>query len=174
MFPELAELNPDAARITALPIGYYHVPVRIRMNYYQRSRLRFHCTGCGECCSGGPDYYVFVSARESERIRCHLELTPGWFNRRYVRRTPAGEQVINNQGGGRCVFLGKDNRCRIYAVRPLQCRTYPFWPEVVKSRASWRQEARRCEGMDQGRVIPLTRIRAMLAMHRRASNVDDD
>ena len=81
--------------------------------------------------------------------------------------------MINNQGGGPCVFLTQDNRCRIYAVRPLQCRTYPFWPEVVESRAVWRGEARRCEGIDQGQVIPVARIRALLAMQRRAAADDE-
>ena len=33
-----------------------------------------------------------------------------------------------------CVFLKEDpergrKTCSIYPVRPLQCRTWPFWPE---------------------------------------------
>ena len=27
----------------------------------------------------------------------------------------------------RCIFLDNDNQCSIYPVRPLQCRTFPFW-----------------------------------------------
>ena len=138
------------------------------MEYFERTPLRFRCTGCGQCCSGDPDYFVFLNDRESETIRRHLGVTLRWFKRRYLRRTPQGELVINNQGGGRCVFLDKDQRCRIYGVRPLQCRTYPFWPEVVNSRAMWRAEARRCEGIDHGQVIPVTRIRRLLARHKRA------
>ena len=144
------------------------------MSYHEETPLRFHCTGCGVCCSGDPDYYVFLSARESESIRRHLGLTLRWFKRRYLRRTPQGELVINNQGGGRCVFLDKDNRCAIYAVRPLQCRTYPFWPEVVRTRAMWRSEAGRCEGIDHGQVIPVARIRALLDMHRQAEADDEE
>jgi hypothetical protein len=37
----------------------------------------------------------------------------------------------------------------------------------------WRGEARRCEGIDHGQVIPVTRIRALLAMHRRAEADDE-
>jgi len=138
------------------------------MDYFERTPLRFHCTGCGQCCSGDPDYYVFLTERESEAICRHLGVTLRWFKRRYLRRTPQDELVINNQGGGRCVFLDKDQRCRIYGVRPLQCRTYPFWPEVVNSRAMWRAEAGRCEGIDHGLVVPVTRIRSLLARHKRA------
>jgi Fe-S-cluster containining protein len=63
---------------------------------------------------------------------------------------------------GRCVFLDEQMRCRIYKVRPLQCRTYPFWPELMNPRA-WRAEAHRCEGIDRGAVVSLARIRAELA-----------
>jgi Fe-S-cluster containining protein len=143
------------------------------MSYFEETALRFHCTGCGKCCSGDPDYYVFLTPREAEEIRRHLGLTPRWFKRRYLRRTSQGELVINNQGGGRCVFLEKDNRCGVYAVRPVQCRTYPFWPEVVGSRAQWRREARRCEGMDNGRAVPVKRIRALLALHEKAEPEED-
>ena len=140
------------------------------MSYHQDKPLRFHCTGCGQCCTGGPDYFVFLTERESERIRRRLGVTRAWFKRRYLRRGPQGELVINNQGGGPCVFLDKENRCRVYAERPLQCRTYPFWPEVLKSPSKWRGEARRCEGIDQGNVVPLSRIRALLAQHEREAD----
>ena len=41
--------------------------------------------------------------------------------------------------------------CSIYAVRPLQCRTWPFWPENVSDRESWDRAARKCHGMNHGR-----------------------
>jgi Fe-S-cluster containining protein len=137
------------------------------MAFYEQNVLRFHCTGCGKCCSGDPDYYVFLDDREAEKIRRSLGLTALWFKRRYLRRTSEDELVINNDGGGRCVFLNADNTCRIYAERPLQCRTYPFWPETVRSRAAWRREALRCEGIDHGGIVPLARIRAALARHKK-------
>ncbi len=141
------------------------------MAFYEKETLRFRCTGCGECCGGGPDYHVFMDEREAEAIRRHLDVTVPWFRRRYLRRTPEGELVLNNGGGGRCVFLSPDNRCRIYAVRPLQCRTYPYWPETLSSRAAWRREARRCEGIGQGEVIPLARVRASLLKHKKGGPV---
>ena len=64
---------------------------------------------------------------------------------------------------GRCIFLGKDNGCKVYEARPVQCRTYPFWPEVVNSRTSWTREAKRCEGIERGKRVPLSRIRKALA-----------
>lgn len=138
------------------------------MAFYEQTPVRFRCTGCGQCCTGGPDYFVFIGAGEAEAIRRYLGLTTQWFKRRYLRRAPEGELVINNGGGGRCVFLNADNACRIYAVRPLQCRTYPFWPETVQSRGTWRREALRCEGIGHGRVVPVAQIRALLSKHKKA------
>jgi uncharacterized protein len=138
------------------------------MTFYENNPLRFHCTGCGRCCSGDADYHVYLEEPEAETIRRALGLTAPWFKRRYLRRTLEGDRVLNNDGGGRCVFLNVDNACRIYSVRPLQCRTYPFWPETVRSRTAWHREAARCEGINHGGVVPLSRIRGALAEYKKS------
>jgi Fe-S-cluster containining protein len=99
-----------------------------------------------------------------------LGLSAAWFKRRYLRSAAHGELVINNGGGGRCVFLKPDNTCRIYAVRPWQCRSYPFWPETTRSRRAWRHEAARCEGIGRGATVPLARIRSLLAGRKKADS----
>lgn len=114
--------------------------------------LRFQCTGCGRCCFGGEDHYVRASVSEAERIRHHLGVSSDWFRRRYVQRLDDGDLGIRMRDG-RCIFLGDDLRCTLYALRPVQCRTYPFWPELVGSRRAWRAEARRCEGIDRGEPV---------------------
>ena len=140
--------------------------------------LRFECTGCGQCCTGGGSYVVEVSRAEQRRIQRHLAISWSWFRRRYVFRfddeteslvmvapgIPASRdtRASMRSAAGRCVFLDEQMRCRIYKVRPLQCRTYPFWPELMNAKA-WRAEARRCEGIDRGAVVSLARIRAELA-----------
>lgn len=131
--------------------------------FYETRALRFECTGCGRCCIGGGDYHVFLSDAEAETIRRHLGLTRHWFRRRYLRRLPDGDQVAAMRADERCVFLGKDSRCRVYSARPAQCRSYPFWPEVINSKTAWQREARRCEGIDRGAVMPLSHIRKALA-----------
>ena len=49
-----------------------------------------------------------------------------------------------------CVFL-RGNRCSVYAARPTQCRTFPFWRSLV-SGGEWTPEAQElCEGVGRGR-----------------------
>lgn len=125
---------------------------------------RFECTGCGNCCTGNPKHYWVETTRaELKRIAQHLGITLAWLRRRYVMREDGAEGL--SMRGGRCVFL-EGNRCRIYAVRPTQCRTYPLWPELLTSRTAWQSEARRCEGIGRGAVIPVEKITKALRAKR--------
>lgn len=126
--------------------------------YYTRHALRFSCTQCGQCCATAGDYYVYLTDEESERIRTHLQLSRNWFRRRYLQRLEEGEQVLASGPDERCIFLDAKGKCRVYAVRPVQCRTYPFWPELVGSAVAWNGEARRCEGINRGRVVARSTI----------------
>ncbi|MEJ2646279.1 MAG: YkgJ family cysteine cluster protein [Gammaproteobacteria bacterium] len=138
--------------------------------FYEHAPLHFECTQCGQCCVGGPDHHVFLRPAEAERIREYLGLSRSWFRRRYLRRLPDGDLVAAAGPRGSCVFLGADGRCRVYGARPVQCRTYPFWPEVVRSRSSWEAEGRRCEGIGRGAAVPLERVRAQLRRQRAAES----
>jgi Fe-S-cluster containining protein len=130
--------------------------------FFEQQALRFECTRCGRCCIAGDDYHVYLGTDEMARIRDYLGLSTGWFRRRYLQRTDAGDLIAASQDDGRCVFLGEDDRCRVYPVRPVQCRTYPFWPEVVHSSTAWQRESRRCVGIGRGLLVPVAVIRARL------------
>jgi Fe-S-cluster containining protein len=136
------------------------------MHFYRRARLRFHCTGCGACCTGGVDHVVETSATERSAIRAHLGISEAWFRRRYLEHLDETTFGIRLEADGRCPFLGRDNRCRIYPVRPRQCRTYPWWPELVEHEHDWQREAKRCEGMNQGAIVPLSVIERGLRRER--------
>jgi Fe-S-cluster containining protein len=107
----------------------------------------------------GDGYYVFLSAAEAEAIRLYMQLSRRWFRRRYLERLEEGELVTASGPDGRCVFLDSEGQCRIYPVRPLQCQSYPFWPELVCSKTAWQREAHRCEGINRGKVVASGRIR---------------
>ena len=133
-----------------------------RAPFFEQAPLCFDCTRCGDCCIAPEGYHVFLCGDETEAIRGYLGLSAGWFRRRYLVRLADGELVAAAEADGRCVFLQPDGSCRVYPVRPLQCRTYPFWPEVLASRRSWLREGHRCEGINRGREVSPGRIRRNL------------
>lgn len=119
---------------------------------WYREGLRFSCTRCGHCCGGAPGH-VWVSDQEGERLAHHLGLSLAAFRERYTEPV-AGRGRSLREGGAeedyRCVFFEPGSGCGVYALRPTQCRTWPFWRSVVKSPASWREHGRGCPGMDSG------------------------
>lgn len=139
----------------------------MKTNKWSLSSLRFECTGCGKCCSGRGDYYVGVSRAEQRRIQRFLGISWRWFRARYITAYVDETEGLRWEGD-RCVFLDKNSRCRVYPVRPSQCRTYPFWPEVVASVSSWQAEAKGCEGIGRGAVIPLEIVRQRLRRQAKA------
>jgi Fe-S-cluster containining protein len=59
-----------------------------------------------------------------------------------------------------CLMLNqKINRCRIYSVRPNQCSSYPFWPDLLRNQVSWAREATLCPGIDNGPLWTCGEIR---------------
>ena len=144
--------------------------IAYRQPLYRRRPLRFSCTGCGGCCTGNKDYHVYLNDVEAEKIRVFLGVGRSWFKRRYLSRDEAGDLVLQAHEDGACIMLDKDGRCQVYAARPVQCSTYPFWPEVVKTTTAWRRERQRCEGIDQGEIIPVDQIEKALQLCREADS----
>ncbi len=118
--------------------------------------LRFACQpGCTECCR----QHGFVNLTEPDlaRIAEYLGMAPGEFERKYVYRT-RNRLRLRVPRASQCHFL-TDSGCSIHAVKPTQCRLFPFWPELVESRREWRKAARYCPGMDKGPLVPIETAR---------------
>jgi len=69
----------------------------------------------------------------------------------YSRRQ--GWHLLKHDPGTRdCIFL-QGNKCTVYGARPLQCSTYPWWPELMPDIA-WESEGRlACEGINQAEAL---------------------
>jgi len=77
------------------------------------------CLSCGNCCkTTGP----FFSDKDVDRISKFLKIKPTKFEEQYLRTDEDGDLVLKEVP---CVFLGHDNYCSIYEVRPKACREYP-------------------------------------------------
>lgn len=84
----------------------------------------FKCTGCGECCRWTGS--VLLKETDITTISAHLELSERAFIARHTRLAPNRIQLaLLDHEDGSCAFL-KGDRCRIYEVRPEQCRSFPF------------------------------------------------
>ena len=104
--------------------------------------LRFECTGCGGCCTARGEYaHVYLNPDELEDLADALELSVREFRRRYTFEDEYGYTQLRFPDST-CVFLERDtNRCTVYGARPTQCRTFPFWRDLVQD-GKWTAEAR--------------------------------
>ena len=129
--------------------------------------LRFKCTLCGNCCSG-PEGYVLYTDDEGHALAARLGITFEQFVRDYTKETIVGRSLKEKPGPGGldCIFLDRDSIpgkavCGVYEDRPSQCRTWPFWRTIVRSRHHWDAASRGCPGINEGALIPPERIRIL-------------
>jgi len=127
--------------------------------YFFDEGLRFECTGCGKCCTGDSGT-IFVNERESEAIAALLGMTKEKFLGDFAYPMKGGHSIREKQNGD-CVFLN-GKLCGIYDVRPTQCRTFPFWPETLRSEARWKKTCKDCEGIGQGKLYSKDEIMEIL------------
>lgn len=118
--------------------------------------LHFECTGCGQCCTGSPGY-IWVNEQEIESIATFLNLSIQEFSHLYLRRVKGRFSLLELPKTYDCIFL-KDKKCQIYPVRPTQCRTFPWWPQNLKSKEEWEKVSRSCEGISPDAPLISARI----------------
>lgn len=126
--------------------------------------LRFGCTACGKCCLNHGEGYEFVWSNRDERtaLARHFGLSLAEFEERYCERPNGLRRLTFKSRGDACTFL-QDGQCSVYALRPAQCRTFPFWPELVEDEDTWQRDvASFCPGVGQGPVHTLEEIRAQM------------
>jgi Fe-S-cluster containining protein len=119
--------------------------------------LRFTCTGCGDCCTGGPGF-VWVNQEEIEALAARLGMTPAAFEAKFVRRIGV-RRSLKERKNYDCVFLDAATRqCTVYEDRPRQCRTWPFWNSTVKAPETWERTCAVCPGCGHGKLYTLEDI----------------
>lgn len=149
---------------------------------WYKKGVRFSCTQCGRCCTG-PEGFVWVNNNEIKKIAQYLNISIEELKEKHTHLVEREENPKSsslkkhkkkrslteipsekNPGDFDCTFLAEDGACSIYPHRPKQCRTYPFWPEILKSRRSWEDEARYCEGInhEEAKVVAFASIQENL------------
>ena len=138
---------------------------------WYKDGLSFQCTQCGNCCTGGPGY-VWISDDEVRMLAQHLKLSIEDTVRTHCRLIDGRVSLKERKtpkGLYDCVFLidytaddGQTRKgCAIYPVRPLQCRTWPFWDGNLQTEGAWKRVHRTCPGLDKGRHYSLQQIIAL-------------
>ncbi len=127
--------------------------------------LRFECQrGCSNCC----DQHGFVYLTESDLKRAakFVGMSARAFEGKYVYRT-AHSLRFRKPRDRQCPFL-EGHACSIHPAKPTQCRTFPFWPELVEDRAAWKRTAQFCPGIGKGPLIQIGEAMEMSEEQRRA------
>lgn len=86
---------------------------------------RVNCLDCAACCK---NYSPRFKTPDIKRISKHLGLRESVFIDTYLRLDSDGDYVVKQSP---CPFLGADNCCSIYDVRPSDCERFPYTDEDV-------------------------------------------
>lgn len=85
--------------------------------------MSFNCKQCGTCCRWGG--WVYLTNNDITAIAGHIKISEHEFIQTYTQLSPNRHQLcLAGPEQEACLFLD-NNQCRIYPVRPRQCRTYP-------------------------------------------------
>ena len=114
--------------------------------------FRFECQpGCSACCEMEGE--VYLTGQDLVRIASHLGTEPAAFEAKYVLRTTRSFR-LRKPSDRQCLFH-RNGRCSIHPVKPVQCRVFPFWPEIIETEESWKETAARCPGMNKGPLVQI-------------------
>lgn len=86
---------------------------------------RIDCLECANCCK---NYSPRFKTPDLRRISKHLGMKEGTFIETYLNLDVDGDYVVKSKP---CPFLGADNKCDIYDVRPSDCQRFPYTDEDV-------------------------------------------
>ena len=88
------------------------------------------CESCeGNCCIGESGY-VWVNPKEIDAIASYLQLSTEDFKKAHLRKVSYRYSLkeVEIKESYVCDFFDLEKKqCRIYEVRPSQCRSFPFW-----------------------------------------------
>jgi len=129
-------------------------------SYFFDRGARFQCTLCGLCCTGEPGI-VYIDRDEADNIAAFLDIPVELLVERMLDPFKDG-YTAREAEQGRCIF--HENGCVIYPVRPVQCMTFPFWFQNMRSIAAWDEARLRCPGIGRGRLFTKEEIITMIQL----------
>ena len=92
---------------------------------HQQAFEKIDCLQCAACCK---NYSPRFKTPDVKRISKHLGTKESAFIDAYLKVDEDGDFVVKSTP---CPFLGSDNLCTIYEVRPSDCARFPYTDEDV-------------------------------------------
>lgn len=92
---------------------------------HQEAFEKIDCLQCAACCK---NYSPRFKTPDVKRISKHLRMKESDFIETYLNVDEDGDFVVKSTP---CPFLGSDNFCSIYDVRPSDCARFPYTDEDV-------------------------------------------
>jgi Fe-S-cluster containining protein len=89
---------------------------------------KIDCTTCGNCCKV---LKPSLNREDIKRIAKYLRMTTDTFISCYVTKDSEGGYEFKHSS---CSFLQDNNTCRIYEVRPDECKGYPHLDKDITTR----------------------------------------
>ena len=138
----------------------------------RKNGVRFECQGSGNCCVSRGQYgFVYLTYKDRNRFAKFFGISLKKFSEKYCVRDRGHFWALKDKAKA-CIFL-EEKRCTAYAARPMQCRTWPFWPENMEAKA-WAEVASFCPGVGKGPVIKAAEIEKQLLRQKKSERELDE
>ena len=92
---------------------------------HEEAFAKVDCLQCAGCCK---NYSPRFKTPDVKRISKHLGMKESVFIETYLKVDEDGDFVVKSSP---CPFLGADNFCSIYEIRPSDCSRFPYTDEDV-------------------------------------------
>lgn len=99
--------------------------IRLLPELHDETFQQVNCLDCGNCCKG---YSPRFKTPDIKRISRFLKIKESQFIAHYLELDEEGDYVTKSKP---CPFLGENNACSIYEVRPSDCARFPYTDEDV-------------------------------------------
>ena len=99
--------------------------LKVLPDLHEEAFEKVDCLQCANCCK---TYSPRFKTPDIKRIAKYLKMKEGDLINTYLIVDEEGDYVLQSKP---CPFLGADNYCNIYDVRPSDCERFPYTDEDV-------------------------------------------
>jgi Fe-S-cluster containining protein len=123
------------------------------MSFEYPRNVRFKCLKCGICCGDTKkkSRHIILLEEEANHIASVTKQPISDFAVKLEGKEPYAYEMKKTSADGKCLFL-EENRCRIYANRPIICQFYPFGLETRQNQRAF-YFTNECPGVGKGRIM---------------------